>query len=110
MPGVIVPAAAAISGIVGVTMGSRITPTLRGETIDPHCIPDTFVEGIDSIEETDGGYIRYTLYATRAGQRIVVTRLVYPRAVALKINRASRTFLDGLPLTGDVPDEGIVPN
>tara|TARA_R110002110_G_scaffold37601_6_gene124057 strand:+ start:1694 stop:1930 length:237 start_codon:yes stop_codon:yes gene_type:complete len=43
--------------------------------IDPMCIPDTFAERLESVEDL-GGVFRFTFTADQNGDRIVVSRIV----------------------------------
>lgn len=93
----------------------RVSTDVEIEISDPACVADIFVEGVAAIEKIGNECIRYTLYASRRGddgvmERVVVVRLVYPRTVAMTVNRQSRAFLDGeIVVTPDMPI-GIVPN
>lgn len=63
------------------------------ELSDPLCVPDTFVEGIGVITRV-GGCIRYTLWATRDNEKIVVARIVWPAEDAAQANKAARAYFE----------------
>lgn len=85
------------------------------ELIDPACVPDTFVEGIGQIAKTNGGNLRFTLYATRVRgegdiERVVVAQIVWPAALIEGALAQCRAFVEtGTFLPLEAPP-GIVPS
>lgn len=63
------------------------------ETPDPLCVEDTFVEGISSMTRI-GSCIRIEYFVTRASERIVVARIVWPAALAIEASMKFRQFID----------------